>query len=115
MILQPGFCQNKTETPKRGYSHDAAHIKIALFPCFRESELIVDDPVKYSEKIPVFINITLINVKCDCKYIVMILMFWTNRTGQTVQAQIRSVFLIGWLDAVAGSISCWNANGPVKF
>ena len=34
---------------------------------FRESELIVDDPVKYSEKIPVFINITLLNTKCDCK------------------------------------------------
>lgn len=25
----------------------------------------MDDPVKYSEKIPVFINITLINTKCD--------------------------------------------------
>lgn len=28
------------------------------------SELIVDDPVKYSEKIPVFINITLLNTHC---------------------------------------------------
>ena len=42
---------------------------IIIFVClfFRESELIVDDPVKYSEKIPVFINITLLNTKCDCK------------------------------------------------
>ena len=42
---------------------------IIIFIClfFRESELIVDDPVKYSEKIPVFINITLPNTKCDCK------------------------------------------------
>ncbi|XP_060563221.1 endoplasmic reticulum-Golgi intermediate compartment protein 1-like isoform X2 [Ruditapes philippinarum] len=29
------------------------------------SELIVDDPVKYSEKIPVFLNITLMNTKCE--------------------------------------------------
>ncbi|XP_052225119.1 endoplasmic reticulum-Golgi intermediate compartment protein 1-like [Dreissena polymorpha] len=29
------------------------------------SELIVDDPVKYSEKIPVFRKITLMNTKCE--------------------------------------------------
>ncbi|XP_052772515.1 endoplasmic reticulum-Golgi intermediate compartment protein 1-like isoform X1 [Mya arenaria] len=29
------------------------------------SELVVDDPVKYSEKIPVFLNITLLNTKCE--------------------------------------------------
>ncbi|KAL4231854.1 Endoplasmic reticulum-Golgi intermediate compartment protein 1 [Mactra antiquata] len=29
------------------------------------SELIVDDPVKHSEKIPVFLNITLPHCKCD--------------------------------------------------
>ncbi|XP_053406768.1 endoplasmic reticulum-Golgi intermediate compartment protein 1-like isoform X2 [Mercenaria mercenaria] len=29
------------------------------------SELVVDDPVKYSEKIPVFLNITLMNTKCE--------------------------------------------------
>lgn len=36
---------------------------------YRVSELTVEDPVKHSEKIPVFINLTLPNLNCKCKCI----------------------------------------------
>jgi len=34
---------------------------------FSDSELTVEDPVTHSEKIPVYINITLPKMSCDCE------------------------------------------------
>lgn len=44
---------------------------------YRVSELTVEDPVKHSEKIPVFINLTLPNLNCKCKYISCQISRWT--------------------------------------
>lgn len=41
---------------------------ISFIIFFRISELTVEDPVRHTEKIPVFINITLPNMKCECEY-----------------------------------------------
>lgn len=38
------------------------------FVNFRESTLTVEDPVKHSEKIPVFLNISVPKTACECKY-----------------------------------------------
>ena len=42
-------------------------LTLFLVSSFRHSELTVEDPVKHSEKIPVYINITLLKMNCDCK------------------------------------------------
>lgn len=63
------------------------------------SELTVEDPVKHSEKIPVFINLTLPNL--NCKYLGLdIRMTWAGMkwASRTILRSLRSTegTAVGW-------------------